>query len=79
MPALEARDVDLDARLGEREEVRAQAHLALVAEDRPGEREQRALEVGERDVLVDREALDLVELRRVRRVVVAPVDAARGR
>ena len=38
--------------------------------------EQRALEVGERDVLVDREALDLVELRRVRRVVVAPVDAA---
>ena len=74
-PALEARDVDLDARLGEREEVRAQAHVALVAEDRAREREQRALEVGERDVLVDREALDLVELRRVRRVAVRPVDA----
>ena len=66
----------LDARLGEREEVRAQADLAVVAEDGAGEREQRALEVAERDVLVDREALDLVELRRVRRVVVAPVGAA---
>ena len=65
-------------RLGEREEVRAQAHLALVAEDRAGEGQQRALEVGERDVLVDRQALDLVELRRVRRVAVAAVDAARG-
>ena len=51
-------------------------HLPLVAEDRAGEGEQRALEVGERDVLVDREPLDLVELRRVRRVVVAAVDAA---
>ena len=66
----------LDARLGEREEVRAQADLAVVAEDRARERQQRALEVGERDVLVDREALDLVELRRVRGVVVAPVGAA---
>ena len=74
--AVEARDVDLDPRLGEREEVRAQADLALVAEDRAGERQQRALQVGERDVLVDREALDLVELRRVRRVAVAAVDAA---
>src|SRR6185503_5137588 len=35
--AVEARDVDLDARLGEREEVRAQAHVAAVAEDRVGE------------------------------------------
>jgi hypothetical protein len=56
--------------------VRAQAHVAVVAEDRAGERQQRALEVGERDVLVDGEALDLVELRRVRGVVVAPVGAA---
>ena len=73
---LKQRHVALDARLGEREEVRAQAHVAVVAEDRAGERQQRALEVGERDVLVDREALDLVELRRVRGVVVAPVGAA---
>ena len=76
--AVEARHVDLDARLGEREEVGAQLHLALVAEDRAREREQRPLEVGERDALVDREPLDLVELRRVGRVVVGAVDAARG-
>jgi hypothetical protein len=49
--AVEAGDVDLDARLREREEVRAQPHLALVAEDRAGELQQRALEIGERDVL----------------------------
>ena len=48
--------------------MRAQADLAVVAEDRAREGQQRALEVGERDVLVDREALDLVELRRVRGV-----------
>ena len=35
--AVEAGDVDLDARLGEGEEVRAQAHVALVAEDRARE------------------------------------------
>jgi hypothetical protein len=75
--AVEAGDVDLDARLGEREEVRAQADLAALAEDRVGEAEQRALEVGERDVRVDGEALDLVELRGVRRVAVAPVGAPR--
>src|SRR3954454_2140401 len=75
--AVEARDVDLDARLRERKEVRAQAHVPTFAEDRVGEAQQRALEVGERDVLVDREALDLVELRRVRRVAVAPVRPAR--
>ena len=74
--AVEAGDVDLDARLGEREEVRAQAHPALLAEDRAGEGEQRALEVAERDVLVDRQPFDLVELRRVGGVVVAPVAAA---
>ena len=37
---------------------------------------QRPGEVGERDVLVDREPFDLVELGRVRAVVVAPVGAA---
>src|SRR5919206_1853313 len=73
--AVEARDVDLDARLGEREEVRAQADVAPLAEDRVGEAQQRALQVGERDVLVDGEALDLVELRRVGRVAVAAVCA----
>src|SRR3954462_13276865 len=63
--AVEARDVALDARLGEREEVRAQAHAPLLTEDRARERQQRALEVAERDVLVDGQALDLLELRGV--------------
>ena len=71
----EAGDVDLDAGLGEREEVRAQADVALVTEDRAREAQQRALEVGERDVGVDGQPLDLVELRRVGGVGVAPVDA----
>src|SRR5215211_2983245 len=73
--AVEAGDVDLDARLGEREEVRAQADVAARAEDRVREAQQRALEVGERDVLVDGEALYLVELRGVGRVAVATVRA----
>src|SRR5262249_11502359 len=41
--ALKARDVDLDQELGEGEEVRAQAHVALLAEHHPRERQQRAL------------------------------------
>ena len=75
--AVEARHVDLDARLGEREEVRPQANLAILAEDRAREREQRALQIAERDVGVHREALDLMELWRVGRVVVRAVGAAR--
>ena len=73
--AAEAGDVDLDARLGEREEVRADADVAVGAEDRPGERQQRPVEVGEGDPLADRQALDLVEHRRVGGVGVAAVDA----
>ena len=41
-----------------------------------GELQQRPLEVGEGDVLVHRQALDLVELGRVGGVVVGPVDAS---
>src|SRR5579875_1367023 len=40
--AVEARNVGLDAGLGEGEEVRSQAHLALLAEDAPREAQQRA-------------------------------------
>ena len=64
----EARDVRLHRRLGEREVVRAEAHPALLAEERAHQVEQRPLEVGERDPAVDGEPLDLVEDRRVRRV-----------
>ena len=63
--AVEAGDVDLDAGLGEGEEVRAQADLALLPEDGSRERQQRALEIGQGDILVDGQALDLVELGRV--------------
>ncbi len=75
---MKAGDVDLDGGLGEGEEVRAQAHVALVAEDGAGEGQQRALEVGEGDVLVDGEALDLVELGRVGGVEVAAGRRGRG-
>src|SRR4051794_914095 len=75
--AEEARDVRLDRRLGEGEEVRAEADGAVGPEERAHEREQRPLQVGERDPAVDGEPLDLVEGRRVRRVDrVAAVDAA---
>jgi len=61
-------DIDLDARLGEREEVRAHADRPLPAEERLGEVMDSALEIGERDAFVDDEALDLVEHGRVRGV-----------
>ena len=76
--AEEAGDVELDRRLGEREEARAHAHLALRPEQLAEELQHRAAQVGERDPAVDGEALDLLERRRVRRVRrVAPVDATR--
>ena len=76
-PQREAGDVDLDARLGEREVAGTQPHLGVLAEHLAREREQHALQVGERDVLVDRQALELVEHRHVRRVGrVGAVDAA---
>src|SRR5205807_468098 len=57
----EARHLDLRARLDERKERRREADLALRAEQLPVERLERPFEVGERDALVDREPLDLVE------------------
>src|SRR5665647_549429 len=71
-----AAHVDLDARLGEREEVRAHTDGALAAEELLREVVHGTLEIGERDALVDDEALDLVEHRRVRGVGVAAVDLA---
>ena len=73
--AEEARDVRLDRRLREREVVGAEADLPLLAEQGAHEVEQRSLQVGERDAAVDRQPLDLVEDRDVRRVGrVSPVD-----
>src|SRR5436190_843639 len=74
--AEEARDVELDRRLGEGEEARAHPHLALRPEQQPEVLQHRAAQVGQRDAAVDREALDLLERRRMRRVRgVATVDA----
>ena len=53
----------------------AHPHLALGPEHGPSEGQQRAVEVGERDVLVDRQALELVELRGVSGVGVRAVHA----
>src|SRR5262249_32361996 len=75
--AEEARHERLERRLGEREVVRDELRLALLAEQLPQQMQERALEVGERDPAVDREALHLVEHRVVRRVRrVAAVAAA---
>ena len=75
--APEARDVHLDARLGEREEVRLQPGLALGAEQRARDLLERAGQVRERDVVADGEPLDLREHRQVGRVDrVAAVDGA---
>ena len=72
-----AGDVRLDRRLGEREVVRAELRPPLLAEQRLHQQVERPEQVGERDPLVDREPLDLVEDRRVRRVGrVAAVHAA---
>ena len=71
-----AGDVRLHRGLGEREVVRAEADPPVGAEERAHEMEERPLQVGERDVAVDREPFELMEDRVVGRVdVVAPVDA----
>ena len=64
----EAVDGDLDAGLDEREIGVPQQHAALDAEELAGELQQRALEIGERDALVDGEQLDLRHHPLVRRV-----------
>src|SRR5688500_11699541 len=58
-------DVHFRRRLGEREIARTEPHFEIALEERAHEFAQRALEVGEAGVLVDQQALDLVEHRRV--------------
>ncbi|ABA47491.1 hypothetical protein BURPS1710b_1895 [Burkholderia pseudomallei 1710b] len=70
--------VDLGRRLGEREIRRTEAHENVVAlEEFLQEIRISALQVREADVLVDPQAFDLVEHRRVRRIAVDAVRAAR--
>src|SRR5690606_21194493 len=59
--AVEARHVQLGRRLGEREEVRSETDLRARPEELLGEVVERAFQVGESDVLVYRQPLDLVE------------------
>src|SRR6185312_13477307 len=70
-------DVHFGRRLGEREIAGAEAHLEIALEERADELGQRALEVGETGSLVDQQALDLVEHRRVGLVRIAAIDLAR--
>ena len=57
----EAVERDLRGRLGEREVVDAEADLAIAPEDLTGERVERPLEIGHRELLVDGQALVLKE------------------
>ena len=73
-----ARQIDLEARLGVAEIVRAETGLRVLAEQRGENVIEQRLQVAHRDVLVDVEAFELVEIRRVRGVGgVAAVNAAR--
>ena len=75
-----ALDVDFERRLGEREERRAEAHLhAVDLEERLAEFFQDPFQVAEVRALVDDQALDLVEHRRVRLVTVASGKCGPGR
>ena len=72
----DALDVHLGGRLGEREVARTEPDRLRGAEGHPAEFGEQPLEVGHRDVPVDREPFHLVEHRGVRDVGVGPVDRA---
>ena len=74
----EAEEVGLHARLGEREVVGPHPGAGLLAEHDAHERVERAAQVGHRQALVDGEALDLVEDRRVGRVEVVGAEHLAG-
>ena len=74
-----AADVGLGRRLGEREVMGAEARLAIGAEHLLAEVVERALQVAERDALVDDQAFDLRELRQMTGVGdIAAIHLARG-
>src|SRR6478672_2419352 len=74
-PAL---DIDLERRLGERKERRPESHVDVIdLEERLAEFVQDPFEVTEMRDLVDDEALDLMKLRRVGRIRIDAIGAAR--
>ena len=68
--ALEAADIDLNARLREREIARAETCLYVAAEDRLYKLVEHTLKVAERDLLIDNKAFHLMEHRGVSRITV---------
>src|SRR5438876_8436878 len=75
-PAL---DIDLERGLGERKARRPEPHVDVIdLEERLAELVQDPFEVAEMRALVDDEAFDLVELRRMRGVGIDPIGAARA-
>jgi hypothetical protein len=76
--AEDAAHVDLGAGLDEREVARAPSRAHVRPVEPLSEGVDHALELGKRDVFVDEKALDLVEHRRVRDVVVATEHGARA-
>ena len=73
-----AADIDLGRGLGEREIARPEAHRQIVdIEEGAAELDEAALEMAHMRRAVDHQPLDLVEHRRVGRVVVAAEGAAR--
>ncbi len=77
--AHEALQIDLSRRLGEREVVRAHPGLDVVTEHRLSQVIQGALQMRQRDALVNHQALDLMEHRYVGGVeLVGAIDLARA-
>src|SRR5262249_62249035 len=60
--------INLEARLGEREEVRTKLHFGSRTEKFAHEKLERAFQIRDADVFIDIKSFDLVELRTVRRV-----------
>jgi len=78
-PQVGRHEIHFEARLGEREEGRAQADLRARAEQPAHQIIQRGLQVDDGDAAVDAEAFELVEIRAVGGVdIVAAEDAAGG-
>ena len=76
-PETVALDIDLEGRLGEREEGRAEAHRHVVdLEEGLAELFEHPAHVGDIRRLVDDEAFDLMEHRRMGRVAILPVGLA---
>src|SRR6202040_260657 len=75
-PAL---DIDLERWLSQRKERRTESHVDVIdLEERLAELVQDPFEVAKMRALVDDEALDLVELRRMGRIRIDAIGAARA-